>query len=437
MSPQRLHSGITLASIPLLACLLAPRAGLADDGCAAAGCHATLVAGKSVHAATDSCGDCHESIAAPHPQKGKATFKLAQSQPELCASCHDPFGKKPHVHEAVASGDCTACHDPHAAAQPKLLKAAQTELCGECHSDQVGHPLPHGPVSSGECTACHDPHESDAKALLRKTGDALCFECHSDVQGALAKKSVHAAIDEGCTSCHDPHGAAHPKLLAETGGALCFQCHDDVAEQVKAPVVHQAAVEGRACASCHSPHASDQEKLLLAPERETCVGCHDQLITPAMTLVHKPIAEGKCTPCHQPHGGRYAKLLNEEFPDQPYVAYADTEFALCFSCHNRDLLRYADTSFATKFRDGERNLHYLHVNNPKKGRSCVLCHNVHGSAGPSLIADSVQFGQWSLPIKFVRTETGGSCAPGCHRPYAYDRGTAVKKPAGPKAGAKR
>jgi predicted CXXCH cytochrome family protein len=118
------------------------------------------------------------------------------------------------------------------------------------------------------------------------------------------------------------------------------------------------------------------------------------------------------------------------------VPYTDTEFSLCFDCHDRDLLRYADTSFATNFRDGERNLHFLHVNDPQKGRSCTLCHAIHGADNPTLIAASVPFGQWQLPLKFVKTATGGSCSPGCHKPYAYDREVPGRKPEVPRAAAK-
>jgi len=37
------------------------------------------------------------------------------------------------------------------------------------------------------------------------------------------------------------------------------------------------------------------------------------------------------------------------------------------------------------------------------------------------VRDSVPFGKWEMPIKFVKNETGGSCSPGCHKPYSYDR----------------
>lgn len=416
--------GVLVAALFLL-----PRGARAAESCTTAQCHAKLVQGKTVHPATDSCDSCHESVATPHPQKGKKTFKLTAQPPELCANCHDPFGKKAVVHPPVKDGECTTCHDPHSSDQAKLLTAPQLELCGGCHSDHVEFKFVHGPVSSGECTACHTPHESDAKKLLKKTGDELCFGCHGDIQSALQKKDVHPAVEMGCTSCHNPHGAANPKLLAEAGAQLCFTCHDAIQDQVqKAVVKHPPVVSAKGCASCHSPHATDNPKLLLAPEKDICLTCHKNVIPPGAKFLHGPIAEGKCTACHTPHGGQYPKLLKDEFPATPYVPYTDKEFALCFTCHKRDLVQYPDTSFATNFRDGERNLHYLHVNNAQKGRSCALCHNLHAGNNPALIADSVPFGQWQLPLKFVKTETGGSCAPGCHKPQSYDRKTPAKKP---------
>ena len=72
------------------------------------------------------------------------------------------------------------------------------------------------------------------------------------------------------------------------------------------------------------------------------------------------------------------------------------------------------------------------MNNKTKGRSCRLCHNIHGSSNPRLIAESVPFGKWTLPLRYVKTETGGGCAPGCHKPQYYDRKTPGKKPEGVK-----
>jgi predicted CXXCH cytochrome family protein len=250
-----------------------------------------------------------------------------------------------------------------------------------------------------------------------------------DMQDEMKKKVVHGAVLGGCTSCHNPHGSSYKKLLPEEGEKLCFQCHAQVAETVqKAKVVHAPVKTEKACASCHSPHASNNDKLLSKSGKDLCLDCHKNIIKKNMTVLHGPIITGKCIPCHDPHGSKYSKLLAKEFTSEVYVSYNDKEYELCFSCHNRDLLRFPDTSFATGFRDGDRNLHYLHVNKKEKGRNCKLCHNIHGGGNPKLIADSAPFGKWELPLKFVKTETGGSCSPGCHKTYNYDRKTPGKAP---------
>lgn len=53
---------------------LAPRGLAAQESCQSAQCHAALLQASSVHAAAESCDSCHESVATPHPQKGKSTF---------------------------------------------------------------------------------------------------------------------------------------------------------------------------------------------------------------------------------------------------------------------------------------------------------------------------------------------------------------------------
>ena len=82
----------------------------------------------------------------------------------------------------------------------------------------------------------------------------------------------------------------------------------------------------------------------------------------------------------------------------------------------------------TRFRDGEVNLHRLHVNR-EKGRTCRACHEVHASKNPFHIRDAVPFGGrgWQLEIRFKKAETGGSCAPGCHVERAYAHGLTEKE----------
>jgi predicted CXXCH cytochrome family protein len=426
-SPIRPRLRPALLGLAVLLAAATSRAA-AEETCTTASCHAALLKGKNVHAAAEACDSCHESTAAPHPQKGKQTFKLTQPAPALCQTCHDPIGTKSNVHPPAKEGMCLTCHNPHSSDQPKLLVQPLKELCQSCHPTPKEATHLHGPFSAGDCTACHAPHESSGPSLLVKQGDELCATCHTDVPEWLKKTEVHPALEGGCTTCHNPHGAPQPKLLAEAGADLCFQCHDPIAEKVhKSPVVHAAVKDGKQCVGCHSPHASDHRKLLLNDEKPVCLGCHAGILPKQATTIHGPIAKGLCTACHEPHGSQYAGLLGKEFPPNDHVPYTDTEYQLCFSCHNRDLVQYPDTSFATNFRNGDRNLHYLHVNKKQDGRSCKLCHEIHGSAGPSLIAESVPFGKWRLPLKFVKTENGGSCSPGCHRTQSYDRKNPDKK----------
>jgi hypothetical protein len=70
----------------------------------------------------------------------------------------------------------------------------------------------------------------------------------------------------------------------------------------------------------------------------------------------------------------------------------------------------------------------VHVNRDKKGRTCRACHETHASSKAKHIRESVPFGSggWMLPIKFEKLESGGSCSPGCHTPYSYDRDNPIQ-----------
>jgi predicted CXXCH cytochrome family protein len=389
-----------------------------------------MLKAKNIHPVAQPCDTCHQPLLAQHPQKNKKTFKLTEEVPGLCAQCHPLPGSLKHVHPPVKDGMCMTCHDPHESPEPKLLARPVKDLCASCHPDKMDFKYVHGPAATGDCPSCHVPHESNNGRLLAKEGADLCFTCHVDMQGELKKKVVHPALAGGCTSCHNPHGSAVKKFFAAEGAGLCYQCHPQVEDKLKsAKSVHAPISTEQGCASCHAPHASDAEKLLSKTGKDLCLDCHKGFIKKDQTVLHGPIRDGKCTSCHDPHGTSYDMLLIRAYSPEFYVSYTDNEFQLCFACHNRDLLKYPTTNYATGFRDGTRNLHYIHVNRKDRGKSCKACHVVHGGANPKLMADKVPFGKWSLPLKFVKSETGGSCAPGCHKKYPYDRKTPGKEAA--------
>lgn len=395
--------------------------------------------------ADGDCLSCHRQERKEHPVTGGKSFVLSAKGGALCVSCHELMGKKKVVHPPVKEGECLSCHAPHGSAKPKLLAESESlsELCFTCH-DQAAFQKKnlHGPVAEGSCDACHDPHETDARKLLKKGERELCLGCHQDFAIKMGKASVvHPPVrKEPCTSCHDPHGSDSASLLKRPMPELCVSCHKEVGKKIKgAKVPHKPVVQGRLCSNCHSSHFSNGPGLLSFPDEKTsCLSCHatEGLGSPPLrnmqkelagkTNLHGPVQKGRCTGCHDPHGSDFPRILAAKYSLDFYVPFQGDSYNLCFKCHDRKMVGFAETTIYTKFRDGSRNLHYLHVNS-SKGRSCSACHEPHASTGKMLIGvEGSKFGDWRVRSRFKQTTNGGSCAPGCHRRYNYDR-TAFKK----------
>jgi len=173
------------------------------------------------------------------------------------------------------------------------------------------------------------------------------------------------------------------------------------------------------------PALLNQEPKLL------CARCHQDVGDRLAELpnLHGPVRDGDCGGCHDIHGGKYPSILVDYFPPRFYNPYQEGLYALCFECHNADIARDAETTTLTEFRDGSRNLHYLHINR-RKGRSCKACHAVHASDQAKHIRREVPNGNlYEYPIFYQKTADGGSCQVGCHKPYRYSRkpGTKLKQ----------
>lgn len=210
--------------------------------------------------------------------------------------------------------------------------------------------------------------------------------------------------------------AAGFRALAQTG-CVTAQCHGGFTEK------RQTHPAQKQCASCHldpeNQHAAKGGEHPPALHEDMCVSCHDTVL--GHRYPHSPVSKSGCHLCHDPHGDMARKLLPEGYSAKPFINYDAGAYRLCFSCHKRDLLMFPDTSYSTGFRNGAANLHYLHVNKANRGRSCKLCHEMHGAEQPKMMADTVSFGNWRMPVNFRMTENGGSCSPGCHETRQYDR----------------
>jgi predicted CXXCH cytochrome family protein len=414
----------------------APEAKILAQTCTTE-CHKDIANRKVMHGpAQGDCAACHIQTGDP---KDHAFSFLVPTQ-DLCVRCH----ALPHensTHAPVKLGQCMECHDPHGSDHVHVLVADPVrDLCLKCHKqDFAKAKFVHGPVAIGACVVCHQAHSSSLPKLLTQDPKALCLGCHGEIHATPQDGlKIHAALEQGCTGCHNPHASDHKFQLHQTAPGLCLSCHKDQFDQIAAgaKVVHGAVTTDGGCVACHEPHASRQPALQRGVQPDTCLTCHDKPLKTANGSVvanmaahfkanpnrHGPIREGDCTACHNPHAGQNFRLLTEAYPAPFYAPFSADTFKLCFRCHSQDLALKPVGTGLTKFRNGELNLHYLHVNQ-EKGRTCRACHEVHASTNPAHIREAVPFGNsgWMLRLNYEQTANGGSCAPGCHTPKTYNR----------------
>ncbi len=363
-------------------------------------------------------------------------------------------------HKPYAENKCKSCHSSEKPNGDDIISNAP-DLCYTCHKQYSGK-FTHSPTSLGACLLCHNAHESEHKSLLTEKQPNLCYLCHEQLEKKMTNDQVstHSPAEDNCTACHDPHVSdVSVMMLKEQMKTLCMECHlkQDVTLPVDIAAVaykHKPIETESSCLHCHDPHATIFENHLLGEPMDLCLQCHNQKVTAYdgteliniekllqnNTNHHGPIKERNCSGCHSPHGSNYYRILLDKYPKDFYTdTFEIDDFKLCFTCHESTLLRDKETTTLTNFRDGKRNLHYLHVNRPAKGRSCRACHEIHASNNFNHIRDSVPFGKinWPLQIRFeplyTNTKTGdpcntpnascvksgGSCV-GCHAPKSYN-----------------
>jgi len=254
-----------------------------------------------------------------------------------------------------------------------------------CHARINEGPWAHGPSATGACGVCHLAQEgAEHRFKAARPKEEECTYCHTmpPVQAV-----AHAPYSKGeCWACHDPHrGETRQFLKAKTAQDLCSRCH-----------------EGR--------RDSDSGKVLRDIGKEIS----------RAPIKHGPVAQGDCAACHFSHSAPNGHLLAGKFEESFYVKWSEEAFEFCFRCHDRRLAE-EERGTSTGFRDGDRNLHFVHVRR-EKGRSCAVCHETHAAEHEKLLRDFVPFGrgEWKLPIGHRPGPSGGSCQSGCHQEFAYD-----------------
>ncbi|MGE5094355.1 MAG: cytochrome c3 family protein [Betaproteobacteria bacterium] len=295
----------------------------------------------------------------------------------------------------------------------------------------------HAPYEAGDCSLCHQGADPRQPGAVKGAVNDLCLGCHDEFVAVLKRANTHAPARASCTSCHNPHNAPRPKLLMTDTVALCAGCHDAVAKvAAQSKVPHRAVSTGAQCLNCHNPHGSAVQKLLVREPFDLCVACHDNgNMTGANgrklqnvkqwlddnKVWHGPVAAKDCSNCHEPHGSRNFRLLKEEYPPEFYAAYDARSYALCFSCHQEAAFSTPKTTTLTSFRNGDQNLHYVHLQQPGRGRTCRACHEVHASKQDHHIREGVPYGSsgWVLKLNYRKSANGGSCEKTCHQEKKY------------------
>lgn len=111
-------------------------------------------------------------------------------------------------HGPYAARMCQSCH---ASQLTNALVVPREQLCYRCHEIPLTARYVHGPLASGGCTACHDPHSSPNRYLLVSATDTFCFSCHEERD--LSASPAHEGAGDRCTDCHDAHMSDREHLL--------------------------------------------------------------------------------------------------------------------------------------------------------------------------------------------------------------------------------
>jgi DmsE family decaheme c-type cytochrome len=152
-----------------------------------------------------------------HQEPSKLVPKERSEINRLCTGCHVSVWaqfQRPHRHKLPEGAiSCVDCHNPHGSF---LSKARQTAFgnepgCLRCHGDKRGpFAFEHAPVRLEGCSACHEPHGSaNPRMLVRQEQRFLCLECHASVGNAQTLGGVPPALHDlrssrfnNCAICH-------------------------------------------------------------------------------------------------------------------------------------------------------------------------------------------------------------------------------------------
>jgi len=192
-----------------------------------------------------------------------------------------------------------------------------------------------------------------------------CLKCHKNFD--MHTKNIRSASKIGCGACHlAEQGKKHPKqknsikLKYDIPG-LCYDCHRE--SEFIGHNIHAPMAEGR-CTVCHNVHQSRFKSLLVSKTPDLCYKCHDKTkFTKKYT--HKVALNSCGRRCHNPHASEKPYLLSLSINDD------------CAGCHKAQETGRHIVSLPAG------HIHPIkgvpNPKNPTKEMGCTSCHNPHSS----------------------------------------------------------
>lgn len=141
--------------------------------------------------------------------------------------------------------------------------------------------------------------------------------------------------------------------------------------------------------------------------------------------MHEPVLAGECRACHDldlAAGPPFVRGFPADQTSSGRRGVKVWDAVLCGGCHEDQRLAPVSGPASTGFRDGEENLHDVHIAAGGKGRVCLTCHDPHAASQLHLLrAEIAASGTLKIRQQFRELPSGGRCRTGCHAPKIYNR----------------
>jgi len=284
-----------------------------------------------------------------------------------------------------------------------------TVICDTCHG-------------AGAVSGAHAGHVNgsvsfaDGKTL---SATAVCNTCHS--LGGLYDGVNDLAIGAKANWSQGVYGAAGLKAGKER---WCSGCHDEAPSNSKADGTGVNAKTVTGDNSTNGFYATGHGKGGLVQ----CTNCHDasrQHIDHQQLTLADVVENYKVNPTNF----RFYSGKGMELPYN-YNDMLDSDFALCYSCHNKAWLKDKTTpgpNLETNFRMDNNlygtsgyNLHARHV----PAYTCVQCHDPHGTTRPAMASELIA-GYRSITFNAGTGKYVELTDPGRFSDPAYNQGGAL------------